>query len=111
MSIENIQAIHQKAQQAAQVAATKFFNERLGGKDNYPCGFAWVTVFEKGSTKLGRALKSIGFSKAYSGGLQLWNPSGLPVQNVDVKEAGATEYAKVLCDELGVKAFAGSRLD
>ena len=111
MIIENVQAIHQKAQQAAQAAATKFLNERMGGKDNYPCGFAWVTVFEKGSTKLGRALQSLGFSKAYNGGLQLWNPSGLPVQNVDVKEAGAAAYAKVLCDELGIKAYPESKLD
>ena len=111
MTIENIQAVHQKAQQAAQAAATKFLNERMGGKDNYPCGFAWVTVSEKASTKLGRALKTIGFSKAYSGGLQLWNPSGIPVQNVDVKEAGAEAYAKVLCEELGIKAYTGSKLD
>ena len=111
MSIENIQAIHQKAQQAAQSVATKFFNERMGGKDNYPCGFAWVTVSEKGSTKMGRALKTIGFRKAYNGGLELWNPSGLLVQNVDVKEAGAEAYAEVLRKELGVTAYAGSRWD
>ena len=39
------------------------------------------------------------------------NPSGLPVQNVDVKEAGAAAYAKVLCDELGIKAYPESKLD
>ena len=111
MGIDNIQAIHQKAQQAAHLAATKYFNENMGGKDNYPCGFAWVTVSEKGSTKMGRALKAIGFRKAYNGGLELWNPSGLLVQNVDVKEAGAEAYAEVLRNELGVTAYAGSRLD
>lgn len=111
MNIETLQAIHQKAQQAAQEAATKFFNDRMDGKDNFPCGFAWVTVSEKGSTKMGRALKAIGFKPAYRGGLELWNPSGFPVQNVDVKEAGAQAYAKVLRDELGIKAYAGSRLD
>ena len=111
MNLENIQAIHQRAQKAAQSVATKFLNERMGGKDNYPCGFAWVTVSEKGSTKMGRALKAIGFRKAWKGGLELWNPSGLLVQNVDVKEAGAEAYAEVLRNELGVTAYAGSRWD
>jgi len=116
MSVENIGAVHVKAQKAAFEVATKFLNERMGGKDNYPCGFAWVTVSEKGSTKMGRALKAIGFRKAYldiqsNGGLELWNPSGLLVQNVDVKEAGAEAYAEVLRNELGVTAYAGSRCD
>ena len=60
---------------------------------------------------MGRALKTIGFRKAYNGGLELWNPSGLLVQNVDVKEAGAEAYAEVLRKELGVTAYAGSRWD
>lgn len=111
MSVENLKQVHEQALAAAHAAATKFYNERLGGEDRYPCGFAWVTVFEKGSTKLGRALKTLGFSKAYSGGMQLWNPSGLPLQNVDAKEAGAEAYAAVITRELGIKCYAGSRLD
>jgi hypothetical protein len=110
MNIENIGAVHVKAKKAAFDAATKFLNER-GGKDNYPCGFAWVTVSEKGSTKMGRALKAIGFRKAYNGGLELWDPSGLLVQNVYTLEAGAEAYAEVLRNELGVTAYAGSRWD
>ena len=54
--------------------ATEDFLAKHGDRD--ACGFAWVTVYEKGSTKMGRALIAAGFSKAYSGGLQMWNPSG-----------------------------------
>jgi hypothetical protein len=40
----------------------------------------------------------------------MWNPGGLPVQNIDIKEAGAYAYARYL-QGLGLKAYAGSRLD
>lgn len=99
------------AKQEAYSAADKFFQERLGGRDQYACGFAWVTVYEKGSTKLGRELIKNGFRKAYGGGLQLWNPSGFGCQNIDTLEAGAEAAARVLKERLGVEAYAGSRLD
>jgi hypothetical protein len=108
---EQVLSFVEGAKAEANRAATKFFQERLGGRDQYACGFAWVTVYEKGSTKLGRALIEAGFSKSYSGGLQLWNPSGLYVQNVDTLEEGARAAAQFLEQMLGVKAYAGSRLD
>jgi len=108
---EQVISFVEQAKIEANIAARKFFQERLGGVDQYACGFAWVTVYEKGSTKLGRALIEAGFSKSYSGGLQLWNPSGMGVQNVDTLEAGAEAAAKFLEQMLGVKAYAGSRLD
>jgi hypothetical protein len=89
--------------------ATVQFLAKHGDRD--ACGFAWVTVYEKGSTKMGRALIKAGFSKAYGGGLQLWNPSGSYTQSVTAKEVGAEAAAKVLTEKLGVKAYAGSRLD
>ena len=100
-----------QAKDEAARAANKFFQEKLGGRDQFACGFAWVTVYEKGSTKLGKALIEAGFRKSYTGGLQLWNPSGMYVQNVDTLEAGAEACAEFLCNTLGVKAYAGSRLD
>jgi len=106
-----VKAAVEAAQVSAHAAAKKFYDEQLGGKDNYPCGFAWVKVYEKGNTRLGRALLKNGFKKSYSGGLEMWNPSGLPCQNVDVKEAGAEAAAEVLRQMLNVKAYAGSRLD
>ena len=99
------------AKEDAYQAAAKFFQEKLGGRDQYACGFAWVTVYEKGSTKLGRELIKNGFRKAYGGGLQMWNPSGFGCQNIDTLEAGAEAAARVLTERLGVKAYAGSRLD
>ena len=89
--------------------ATNDFLAKHGDRD--ACGFAWVTVYEKGSTKMGRALIAAGFSKSYSGGLQMWNPSGSYTQCITAKEVGAEAAAKVLTERLGVKAYAGSRMD
>lgn len=83
---------------------------RQHGEDWY-CGFAWVNVYEKGSTRLGRALKKAGFSRAHGGGLQWWNPSGHGTQSMSVKEAGAEAAARVLKERLGVTAYAGGRAD
>ena len=97
-----------EAQQAAAQAAEDYITKH--GEDWY-CGFAWVTVYEKGSTKLGRALLKSGFKKAYGGGLQMWNPSGHGTQSMSVKEAGAYAAAKVLKERLGVTVYAGGRAD
>lgn len=110
ISLEALEEIHFEATLAAEQAARKFFDEKLGGRDQMCCGFAWVTVFEKASTKLGRKLKEVGFRKAYDGGLQLWNPSRFGCQNVDTLEAGARAYAEVL-KRYGIEAYAESRLD
>lgn len=102
----------ENAVREAQVAAAKATGEFLqkhGDRD--ACGFAWVTVYEKGSTKIGRALLKNGFRKSYEGGLQWWNPSGSYTQCISAKEEGAYAAAKVLTEKLGVKAYAGSRLD
>jgi len=101
------EAVALAKQEAAK--ATEDFLAKHGDRD--ACGFAWVTVYEKGSTKTGRALIKAGFSKAYSGGLQLWNPSGSWTQCITAKEVGAEAAAKVLAEKLGVKAYAGSRMD
>jgi hypothetical protein len=111
VSPEMVPQIVAEAQAAAQVAAAKFFQERLGGKDQYACGFAWVDIYGvKGNTKLGKALAAQGISKSYSGGLQMWNPSKFPCQNVDTLEAGADAAASVF-KKYGFTAYSGSRLD
>lgn len=97
-----------EAQQAA-AKATEDFLAKHGDRD--ACGFAWVTVYEKGSTKLGRALLKSGFKKAYGGGLQMWNPSGNWTQCITAKEVGAEAAAKILTEKLGVTAYAGGRAD
>ena len=110
-TVEQIRDIVAEASTAATEAATLFFQTRLGGRDQYACGFAWVDILGiKGNTKLGRARKEAGIRKSYTGSFQLWNPSGLPVQNVDTLEAGADAAAKVF-QKYGFTAYAGSRLD
>jgi hypothetical protein len=106
--MDQVQAAVVLAQQEA-ARATAEFLQTHGDRD--ACGFAWVTVYEKGSTKMGRALIAAGFNKAYGGGLQMWNPSGSYTQCITAKEVGAEAAAKVLTEQLGVKAYAGSRLD
>ena len=108
---QNFQDIHFTALDAAKTAADKFYQEKLNCQDMYACGFAWVNVYGvKGNTKLGKLMKTLGFRKSYEGGLQLWNPSGHPCQNIDTKEEGAAAYAKIL-REAGLQAYSGSRMD
>jgi len=107
IALENIESIHNTAVAAAQTAEADF--RARHGEPGY-CGFAWVTVPEKASTKLGRALKTVGFTKAYGGGLQLWNPGGSYTQSMDIKETGAQAYADVL-KKFGITAYMGSRAD
>jgi len=103
----DIQVLHDAATAAAKHVTAQHL--AMHGEDFY-CGFAWVQVREKASTKLGRALKSIGFTKAYGGGMQLWNPSGTFSQSMFLKEIGAQAYADVLQD-FGIHAYVGSRPD
>jgi hypothetical protein len=98
-------------------AADAYFMNKLGGRDQYACGFAWVTVYpeHKGNTRAGKAerkeLEALGFRKDWTGkAYQLWNPAGYGCQNVDTLEAGA-EAAAQLLQSYGYKAYSGSRLD
>ena len=106
--VENILA---EAKAEARKAAEKFFQEKLGGKDQYSCGFAWTDIYGvKGNTRLGKTFKAAGIRKSYTGSYQIWNPADIGVQNIDTLEAGAEAAAKVF-ERYGFKAYAGSRLD
>ena len=108
---EQVEAIVAEAKVEAEQAARKFFQEKLGGVDQYSCGFAWVDIYGiKGNTKIGKAFKAAGVRKSYTGSYQIWNPAGLGVQNIDTLEAGAEAAAKVF-EKYGFRAYAGSRLD
>ena len=100
------------AKSLARASAQKFFYERLGGVDQYACGFAWVNVYvDRTNSKQAKELIAAGFRKDYvPKRLTMWNPSELPVQNVDTLEAGASAMADHL-RSLGLTAYAGSRLD
>jgi hypothetical protein len=108
---EQIPAIVAEAQTAAEAAARKYFVEKLGGRDQFACGFAWVDIYGiKGNTKLGKAFAAAGVRKSYTKSLQMWNPSKFGCQNVDTLEEGARAAAAVF-KKYGFEAYAGSRLD
>lgn len=108
---EQVNNIVAEAREAARQASENFFQVHLGGQDRYACGFAWTNIYKiKGNTKLGKMLKAAGVRQDYTKAFSLWNPSGMPVQNVDTLEAGAEAAAKVF-QKYGFEAYAGSRLD
>lgn len=112
----DLNAIKTEFETAARDGAMKFFQEKLGGRDQYACGFAWVNIYpkHKGNTKAGKeeraTLRALGFEPNYEKAFQYWNPSRMSVQNVDTLEAGARAGAEVL-RKYGFEAYAGSRLD
>tara|TARA_R110002012_G_scaffold321527_2_gene549695 strand:+ start:2386 stop:2739 length:354 start_codon:yes stop_codon:yes gene_type:complete len=113
--LNNISAVLAEAKSAA-VDASNDMYDKIGG-DRLACGFAWVDVYQydgkkiRANSKLGKALSANGIEKSsYKGCFDLWNPSGLMVQNIDIKEAGAQAYASVL-KKYGFTAYANSRLD
>lgn len=112
-----IRMIVEEAQAAAQKASVYYLTETLDGKDNYPCGFAWLNVYKmngekiRSNSKVGKGLALCGITKnSYEGTMQWWNPSDLPVQNVDCKYAGARAAAAVFA-KYGFDAVAGQRWD
>ena len=107
-----VQMAHVKALDRAQKAAQEFANKHMNGRDGGACGFSWVNVYGvRSNSKIGKALVTVGFSKSYGGGLQLWNKWWMG-QSVDAGEEGARAYAEVLRKELGLeKVYSGSRLD
>jgi len=111
VQLDQIPTIIKEAQDAAIVAADKYFTEKLNGQDQMACGFAWVNIYGiKMNTKMGKAFKAAGLDKDYSGAISMWNPSMFCCQNVDTKEAGAEAAADVF-KKYGFRAYAGSRLD
>jgi len=85
---------------------------RKWGGDQGACGFAWVDVYvDRTNSKQAKELIAAGFRKDYKPKcLSYWDPAKIPTQSVSVKEAGAEALATYL-QALGLKAYAGSRLD
>jgi len=106
ITAEQIQAGLPLAKQASMAEYAKW------GGDRGCCGFAWVEVYvDRTNSKQAQELIKAGFRKDYKPKcLIFWNPGDLPVQNIDIKEAGAYALANFL-SALGLKAYAGSRLD
>ena len=95
----------------AEQASVDMYN-KMGRKDQFACGFAWVDVFvDRTNSKQAKELIKAGFRKDYKPKcLSMWNPGDVNVQNIDIKEAGADAMATYLRG-LGLTAYAGSRLD
>ena len=107
-TVEDLQTIKSAALQHARDAAEAHLEQY--GEHAY-CGFAWINIYGvKGSTKLGRRMKSAGYEKDYTGAYSIWNPSGLGTQCMSTKEAGASAAAQVF-KAAGFKCSAGSRAD
>jgi hypothetical protein len=83
---------------------------KIGERD--ACGFGWVEVYvDRTNSAQAKELIRAGFRKDYKPKcLSMWDPAGVPTQSISVKEAGAEAYANYL-RALGLKAYAGSRLD
>ena len=106
ITAEQIQAGLPLAKQASMAEYSKW------GGDRGMCGFAWVNVYvDRTNSKQAKELIKAGFRKDYKPKcLSFWNPGDLPVQNIDIKEAGADAMATYLRG-LGLTAYSGSRLD
>jgi len=98
-----------QGKQLAEAAGLAMY-QRVGERD--ACGFGWVEVYvDRTNSKQAIELIAAGFRKDYKPKcLSMWDPAGVPTQSVSVKEAGAYAYAEYLT-QLGLKAYAGSRLD
>jgi hypothetical protein len=101
----------QQGVELAKLASIAMY-DKMGRKDQFACGFAWVEVYvDRTNSKQAKELLKAGFRKDYKPKcLSMWNPGDLPVQNIDIKEAGADAMATYL-RSLGLTAYAGSRLD
>ena len=91
-------------------AGLKYFNEKMGGRDAWPCGFSRVIVKVKGSTKLGRALLEAGFRKDYGGGL-CKDFSGNIAQCMDVGVESNQAALEILRTQLDLVGYVASRMD
>jgi len=98
------------AAQTAAVAAGRDCLNRFGDRD--ACGFAWVEIYGvRSNSKLGRALQKCGARKTGKA-LQFWNPVGYMSQSMNVLEAGADAFARVIKDRLALeRVYTGSRMD
>ena len=112
-----VEKVFNEASAMAEQATDIYVQQQLGGLDAWPCGFAWVNIYEyegkkiRANSKMGKALAEMGVRKSdYDKCFRVWNPSGTMMQNMDCKEEGARAFAQHL-QKFGFTAYAGSRMD
>lgn len=100
-------ALYSSALNSARMAESEHLAKY--GEQMY-CGFAWV-YFPSARSPFVNFLKKAGIGRAHwKKGYVIWNPSGNPSQSMDLKEAGADAFAKVISDA-GIQCYAESRAD
>ena len=112
-----VEKVFNEASVMAEQTTDAYVQEKLGGEDAWPCGFAWVNIYEyegkkiRANSKMGKALAELGVRKSdYDKCFRVWNPSGTILQNMDAKYAGAVAFANHL-KKFGFTAYAGERMD
>ena len=113
----DIARILAESKSAARAAVVKFLADwkaKTGGNqygEPMYCGFASTKIYGvRGNTRLGKAFKSAGIDKDYSGAHSIWNPSEHPGQSMDAKEVGARACAEVW-NRYGFRSYMESRAD
>lgn len=104
---------HEQALESARAESSALYIHSYNETDVLPCGFAWVKVYVKGSTRIGKLFKTLGYTIDYgSKGLSLWNPSGLHVQSLEILEHGARIYRDTMKKAFPeLEIYYNSRLD
>ena len=117
MTLEQLKKVLVCVEEEATIASETFLKDELGGRDAFPCGFAWVNILGfkgqkiTGNTKMGKLLKEAGITQNYGDRkFQLWCPGRIGCQNVYVIEHGAEQAATVLATA-GFDIEVGSRWD
>jgi len=94
----------------ADQAGLKYFNEKMGGQDLWPCGNSIVILNVKANTKIGKELLAAGFYKNYGGGL-CKNFSNHPAQCMDVGAESNRAALEVLESSLNVAGYVKAWMD
>jgi hypothetical protein len=116
MTFNELESVMAQVETEANKASQKYLTEKLGGRDQFPCCFAWVDITGymgskiTGNTRMGKLLKQAGVDQSYERKFQLWMPGRFGAQNVDVAVAGCEAAAKVL-EDAGFETSVGSRWD
>jgi len=116
VDIIKLTAVLAEARVRASIACHDYYENHLGGHDQFPCGFAWVEIHEydgvriRGNTRVGKRLAECGLYQSHSRVFTMWDPGNYPVQNVDCKIAGCEAAAEVLRG-YGFTCYVGSRWD
>ena len=105
--MENFQAIYDEAL-AAGIKAEADYMAQYG--EPYYCGFAWVEIPNGRSKFVSWLKKNIIGSKHWKKGWQIWRPTNSGTQSMDILEAGAYAFVKVLRAH-GIDAVSASRAD